>query len=82
MSGEAFNRLVRIAAGRDVPAAPELERPVGDFGGGKGGSAMPRQRATSNADVNRRIRAGARIVRDVQLRDGLMLDLDDPFGGR
>jgi hypothetical protein len=75
-----MNDLIRASLGRTIEPAPELERPAGDILGRRkpGPAAFPRKPMT-NALVNERIRAGARIVRSVQLRDGLNLDLDDPW---
>src|SRR5262249_38431972 len=77
-----FSNAIRAAAGRGPergPAEQEPERVEGDLGIGRGGAAAASPRRTTNALVNERIRAGARIVRSVQLRDGLALDLDDPW---
>lgn len=83
MSSADFNAIVRAALGRGaLPPTRELEHdpPVGDLiGRGKPGPAVMRPRPMSNANVNDRIRRAARIVRDVQLRDGLAIDLDDPW---
>jgi hypothetical protein len=78
----SFNDLVRRAAGHRVDvAAPEPDVPLklGSIGIGRGGAAAVRARATSNEDVNRRLRAGFRLVRSAQLRDGVSVDLDDPW---
>jgi hypothetical protein len=90
-----FNDLIRTAAGRvDTPvdvstgddrAATNVgafAKP-GSIGIGRGGTAAVRPKAArTNAEINRRIRRGARVVRDVQLRDGVEVDLnlDDPWG--
>jgi hypothetical protein len=72
---------LRRAAGRVVlDTTEQIETPIGDIGIGRGGAAAGRpRRATTNALINERIRKGARIVRSVQLRDGLSVDLDDPW---
>jgi hypothetical protein len=79
-----MNDLIRRAAGRRVVASPvESEPPpkLGSIGIGRGGGSAARPRpATPNAEINRRLRLGARIVRDVQLGDGLTIDLDNPWG--
>jgi hypothetical protein len=90
MSGEAFNRLVRIAAGRDVPepgrSELELERPVGDIVGRHvpGPAAFPRT-PPSNEPINTVIRRGARAARSFTVPGGVSLDaadaaLDDMLG--
>jgi hypothetical protein len=84
-SGESFNRAFRLLAGRAPQPVPEreLERD-GDYGGGRGGTAaMPRPRATSNADVNARLRSAARIARQFTVPGGVnvdQVDLDRLYG--
>jgi hypothetical protein len=88
----AFNRAIRAAAGHPGDDRWEQASPSeswsrgvalkpGDIGVGRGGSAAPhRRRATANEVVNARLRAGFRVVRSAALRDGLSIDLDDPWG--
>jgi hypothetical protein len=76
----SMNDVIRAAAGRSVPALEPEQPPAGDIiGRGVPGPAAFPRRPITNAVVNERIRAGARIVRSVQLRDGLAIDLDDPW---
>jgi hypothetical protein len=85
---DAMNRLIRSALGREP--APEFEREpsVGDLGLGRGGSAGPPPRtASSNADLNGRLRAAATITRAASVAGGVSLDsvdveLDDLLGRR
>jgi hypothetical protein len=75
----SMNDLIRAAAGRPTHAAPEPEpTPPGDLGGGRGGSAMP-TRHTPSADFGERIRKASRVARATTLRDGINIDLDDPW---
>lgn len=91
MTHSPINDAIRRAADRNVvPTSArerELERPVGDLGGGKGGCcAMPRPQATSNAAMNNRIRAGITLARHAALAGGIRLDdavdVDDLLGRR
>jgi hypothetical protein len=87
-----MNDLIRAAAVRSVDTAqrepsavPKPGRIVkpGSIGIGRGGTAAVRTKpAPSHALVNARLRRAARIVRDVQLGNGLTFDLgvDDPWG--
>jgi hypothetical protein len=77
-----MNQWIRRQAGRDPTPTPELERerPVGDIvGRGVPGPAAFPRRPVTNATVNERIRKGAAVVRSVELRNGLTIDLDDPW---
>jgi hypothetical protein len=81
---ETMNDLLRRAAGRDVDVAqldePQVAPKVGDIGIGRGGTAAVRVKpASTNEVVNARLRAGFRVVRSAALRDGLSIDLDDPW---
>ena len=79
---DAFGDALRRATGRPVALDETQDEPrVGDIGVGRGGSAAgrPRRAAATNALINERIRKGARIMRSVQLRDGLSIDLDNPW---
>lgn len=59
------------------------EQQIGDIGIGKGGSARARPKAaTTNDDVNARIRRGARVARTLTVPDGVAVDVDDLFGDR
>jgi hypothetical protein len=83
LSGTDFNAILRRAAGREQAPALELEQPVADFGLGRGGAALPQPRPTSNAHVNARIRAGARVARAFTVPGGVRLDdvdLDRLYG--
>jgi hypothetical protein len=81
---ETMNDLLRRAAGHRVDVAqpePHVTPQPGDIGIGRGGSAaVSRRRATTNEVVNARLRAGFRLVRSAQLRDGVSVDLDAPWG--
>jgi hypothetical protein len=81
---ETMNDLIRAAARRPVDVAqpePHVAPKVGDVGIGRGGSAAPRSKPVrSNEVVNARLRAGFRVVRSAALRDGLSVDLDNPWG--
>jgi hypothetical protein len=84
MTSSAINDAIRRAAGRNVaPAAREreLEQPVGSIGIGRGASAAARPPASTSADVNARIRAGARLARGFTVPGGVniydLVDLDD-----
>ena len=80
MTSTAFNDAIRRAAGYgSAPPPPAPERPIGHLSIGRGGTGTPHPRPTSNEEVNRRLRAGFRVVRDVQLRGGLAINLDDPW---
>jgi hypothetical protein len=89
MSSAAFNDLIRQAAGRGRAAEPELELEpkVGRIGtgvrgsGGTGAGQPLRAAPTNHAAVNARIRRGASIVRSATVREGLRVDLEDPFAG-
>jgi hypothetical protein len=78
---QSMNDLLREAAGRHVDVAqPYVAPKIGDIGIGRGGSTAPRSKpARSNEVVNARLRAGFRVVRSAALRDGLSIDLDDPW---
>jgi hypothetical protein len=83
MTDRTFNDVLRRAAGH-LPASavePEKQRD-GNLGGGQGGAAARRrpQTVAANAVVNERIRKAARVVRQAALRDGIAIDLDDPWG--
>jgi hypothetical protein len=84
MSGLDFNTWVRRQAGREPAPPPELdERPIADFGGGRGGTcAMPRPRSTT---MNDRIRAAMTLTRHATIAGGIRLDdvdVDDLLGRR
>jgi hypothetical protein len=80
MSNEALNAQLRAAFGRPLPDQQPVEQPIGDtLGRGKPGPAMFPRRQATNALVNARIRAAARVVRQASLRGGIALDLDDPW---
>jgi hypothetical protein len=75
-----LNMLVRRAAGRAEPFEHRAAPPIGDLGVGSGGACgPPRKQADSSTEISNRIRAGARLMRSVQLRGGLAIDLDDPW---
>jgi len=85
MSGHAaFNDAIRRAAGRGVVASPVEPDPPpkpGNIGIGRGGAAAGRpRRASANALVNERIRRGARIVREAQVRGGVSIGDFDLWG--
>jgi hypothetical protein len=69
-----MNELIRAAAGRGPvePPGPAPER-VGNIGIGRGGAAAPARRST-NAAINERIRAGARLARGFTAPGGVHLD--------
>jgi hypothetical protein len=74
VTGATFDTLIRAAAGYgSAPPPPAPERPIGHLGIGRGGTGTPQPRPTSNEEINRRIRAGIRVVRDVQIRGGIVL---------
>jgi hypothetical protein len=72
-----LNDLLRAAAGR---AVPERERLVGDIGIGRGGACAPSRLTRGIDDVNARIRAAARLARQVSLHGGISVDLGNPWG--
>jgi hypothetical protein len=80
-----FIDAIRRAAGHRLVAGQpdEPETKFGDLGGGRGGTAAGRPRpALSHADLNRRIREGARLARQFTIPDGVRLedfDLDDLY---
>jgi hypothetical protein len=81
---QSINDAIRRAAGRELVAAqPEPDAPprFGSIGIGRGGGSAARPRpASTNAEINRRLRLGARIVRDVSLRDGVTIGDFDLWG--
>jgi hypothetical protein len=75
-----MNEWIRRQAGRVPAPVVERERPIGlivrrDV---PGPAVFPRRPMTNDV-ANARIRQGAAIVRSVQLRNGVNLNLDNPW---
>jgi hypothetical protein len=67
----SMDDLIRAAAGRQDHTTMTPETPVGDLGGGRGGSARPMPTRRQSAEISDAIRAAAGVVRGKVTLDDL-----------